>query len=65
MHSNNTQFSRYGDYFVTGGSDKMINVWKTGFYDSLNEKILENEAVSCSGKSYKPMDIKNTVNNST
>jgi centriolar protein POC1 len=34
-HSNNTRFSRYGDYFVSGGADKTINIWKTGFYDSL------------------------------
>jgi len=38
-HSNNTRFSRHGDYFITGGSEKIIYIWKTGFYDSLNEKI--------------------------
>ena len=38
-HSNTTKFSRQGDYFVSGGSDKVINVWKTGFYDSLKERI--------------------------
>ena len=34
-HSNQTKFSRQGDYFISGGSDKTINIWKTGFYDSL------------------------------
>ena len=34
-HSNTTKFSRQGDYFITGGGDKVINIWKTGFYDSL------------------------------
>lgn len=24
---------------MSGGSDKVINIWKTGFYDSLKEKI--------------------------
>jgi WD40 repeat protein len=38
-HSNTTKFSRQGDYFVSGGSDKVVNLWKTGFYDSLKEKI--------------------------
>ena len=38
-HSNSTKFSRYGDYFISGGSDKIVNLWKTGFYDSLKEKI--------------------------
>ncbi|MCB0370271.1 MAG: hypothetical protein KDD45_12820 [Bdellovibrionales bacterium] len=38
-HSNKTKFSRQGDYFISGGSDKVINIWKTGFYDSLKEKI--------------------------
>ena len=38
-HSNTTKFSRQGDYFITGGGDKIVNLWKTGFYDSLKEKI--------------------------
>ncbi len=38
-HSNTTKFSRQGDYFISGGSDKVINIWKTGFFDSLKEKI--------------------------
>lgn len=38
-HSNTTRFSRQGDYFISGGSDKIINIWKTGFYDSLKENI--------------------------
>lgn len=32
--SNVTKFSREGDYFITGGVEKVINLWKTGFYDS-------------------------------
>ena len=46
IHSNNTQFSRQGDYFITGGSDKTLKVWKTGFYDSMNEHIIENDSIS-------------------
>ena len=43
-HSNRTKFSRQGDYFISGGSDKVINIWKTGFYDSLKEKINGSDA---------------------
>lgn len=39
-HSNITKFSRQGDYFISGGSDKVVNIWKTGFYDSLKENII-------------------------
>ena len=47
-----------------GGSDKTINVWKSGFYDSLNEKILENESVSVLGKSQKNINGAISKNNS-
>jgi len=36
-------FSRHGDYFLTGGSDKLVNVWKSGFADSGRETININE----------------------
>lgn len=32
--SNEAKFSLHGDYFLTGGSDKILNVWKSGFSDS-------------------------------
>lgn len=32
--SNEAKFSLHGDYFLTGGADKILNVWKTGFSDS-------------------------------
>jgi hypothetical protein len=44
--SNITKFSRQGDYFVSGGSDKVVGVWKSGFYDSLKEKINGTETSS-------------------
>lgn len=32
--SNEALFSVHGDYFLTGGADKILNVWKSGFADS-------------------------------
>ena len=39
-----TKFSKEGDYFVTAGVEKVISIWKTGFYDSYQEKISQSEA---------------------
>lgn len=32
--SSEALFSTHGDYFLTGGSEKILNVWKSGFSDS-------------------------------
>ena len=37
--SNLIRFSEEGDYFITGGSDKTISLWKSGFFDSFREKL--------------------------
>jgi hypothetical protein len=38
-----SKFSLQGDYFISGGTDKAIYVWKTGFFDSFTEKIVGEE----------------------
>lgn len=38
-HSNQAIFSRHGDYFLTGGADKLLNIWKTGISDTGREYI--------------------------
>lgn len=48
--SNVTKFSREGDYFVTAGVEKTINLWKTGFYDSFKEKIKPSEGTVAANK---------------
>ena len=39
------KFSLEGDYFISAGAEKVINLWKTGFYDSYKEKIIGNPSV--------------------
>lgn len=50
VSSNRTKFSFEGDYFISGGSDKTLSVWKTGFFDSFKEKLPKNETIVSRGK---------------
>lgn len=63
-HSNTTKFSRQGDYFISGGSDKVINIWKTGFFDSLKEKInASDNTVNANRKKVVPNTAKSEIKN--
>lgn len=58
-HSSEAVFSRHGDYFLTGGSEKLLNVWKTGYADSGREHININEAVQQKNVTRNPPDSDN------
>ena len=56
--SNVTKFSFEGDYFVTAGADKTVNLWKTGFFDSYKEKLKENESLINRSKKRVQWEVK-------
>ena len=35
---------------MTAGSEKIVNLWKTGYYDSFKEKIVGNEGLAKKNK---------------
>ena len=53
-----TKFSFEGDYFVTAGADKTVNLWKTGFFDSYKEKLKENESLVNRSKKRVQWEVK-------
>lgn len=63
--SNVTKFSREGDYFMTAGVEKVVNLWKTGFYDGFKEKIVEIGNVGGTGVGKVKWEVKEDGNKYT
>lgn len=57
---NACSFSKYGDYFATGGVDSIVMLWKTNLEQEKTESIPFLETVKNEGKQKAKVPLKST-----